>query len=160
MEALEGLGIDWKLLVAQIINFLILLFLLRFFLYKPIVNILSQRKEKIAKGIKDAEEAAERLNKASKESREILTQASLESEKIIKSAKQDMEEQTQKQIEQTKLKAQQILKLSREQAAKEQEKIVVQAKREITDLAVTISEKVMEIKVDKNDVQKVSDKIR
>lgn len=160
MEALESLGIDWKLLVAQIVNFLILLLLLRFFLYRPIVNILSQRKEKIAKGIRDTEEAKEQLEEASTKSKKILTSASIESEKIIKTAKREMEEQTLKQIQIAKQKAQEILKLSEEQAAIQQEKIVEKAKREITDLAITISEKVMEEQVDKDDIIKVSKKIK
>ncbi|MFH1855187.1 MAG: F0F1 ATP synthase subunit B [bacterium] len=160
MEALESLGIDWRLLIAQIINFLILLFLLRFFLYKPIVGMLIKRKEKISQGLKDAQDAKEQLEQASAKSKQTLTEASLVSEKIISSAKREMEEQTGAEIKRAQLKAEEILASSRKQAALEQAKIVEKAKREITDLALTISEKVIGSQVDKDDIKKVSEKIK
>jgi len=160
MEALESLGIDWKMLIAQIINFLILLLILRFFLYKPIVNMLTKRKDKIAQGLKDAEQAKEQLEQASAKSKQTLTDASLVSEKIIKTAKKEMEEQTQTEIRKAQLKAEEILASSRQQAALEQAKIVEKAKREITDLALTISEKVIGDQISKDDIKKVSEQIK
>lgn len=160
MEALESLGIDWKLLIAQIVNFLVLVFLLRFFLYKPIVNMLIKRKDKIAQGLKDAEQAKEQLEQASAKSKQALTEASLESEKIIKTAKKEMVEQTQAEIKKAQKKAEEILASSRKQAALEQAKIVEKAKREITDLALTISEKVIGEQINKDDIKKVSEKIK
>lgn len=160
MEALESLGIDWKLLVAQVINFLILFLLLRKFLFGPIVNMLSQRKEKIAQGIKDSEEATNRLEKASEETKKLISDASSESEKIISQAKKEIAEQTQKRIEEAQEKASQIIEQSRKQAISEQEKIVEKAKKEIVDLAILISEKVMEGEVDKESVKKAIDKIK
>ena len=160
MEALQSLGIDWKLLIAQIVNFLILLFLLRKFLYGPIVNMLSDRKKKIEQGLKDSEEARKRLEQTNEETKKILSSASNESEKIIKLAKQEIEEQTQKKIQETQDKAKEIMESSRKQALLEQEKIVERAKKEITDLAILISEKVMESKVDNDSVAKAIDKIK
>lgn len=160
MEALESLGIDWKLLIAQVINFLILLLLLRKFLYGPIVNMLSNRKEKIEQGLKDSEEARKRLEQASEESKKLLSKASGESEKIVASAKKEIGEETQKKIQEAQDKATEIIELSRKQALAEQEKIVEKAKKEITDLALLISEKVMESEVDKSSVQKAIDKVK
>ena len=160
MEALQSLGIDWKLLIAQIVNFLILLFLLRKFLYGPIVNMLSDRKKKIEQGLKDSEEARKRLEQTNEETKKILSSASNESEKIIKLAKQEIEEQTQKKIQETQDKAKEIMESSRKQALLEQEKIVERAKKEITDIAILISEKVMESKVDNDSVAKAIDKIK
>lgn len=50
---MEALGIDPKLFIGQIINFLILLFILTKFAYKPIVKLLDDRRQKIADGLKD-----------------------------------------------------------------------------------------------------------
>ena len=60
---MDALGITPTLLIAQIVNFGILVFLLRQFLYTPILNMLAQRKEKIAQSMKDAE----RVNAAARE---------------------------------------------------------------------------------------------
>jgi hypothetical protein len=51
----DALGIEWTLLMAQLVNFLILIVLLRMFLYQPVLNMLNARKERIAQSMKDAE---------------------------------------------------------------------------------------------------------
>lgn len=160
MEALESLGIDWKLLIAQIINFLVLFLLLRKFLYGPIVNMLQDRKKKIEQGLKDAEDARQRLEEASAESKKLLSKASTESEKIVAAAKKEIEQETQKKIQEAQTKATEIIENSRKQALAEQEKVVEKAKKEITDLAILISEKVMESEASPASVQKAIDKVK
>ena len=63
-ELLTKLGIDLKLLVAQIVNFLILLLVLYKFAYGPIVAMLEKRQKKIEKGLKEAEEAHKKLEES------------------------------------------------------------------------------------------------
>lgn len=88
MEILNEFGFDIKLFVAQIVNFLVIAFIFRRFLYKPILATLKKRKEIIAKGLKDAEKASEALENAEEQKNEILNRASKESEKILNEAKQ------------------------------------------------------------------------
>jgi F-type H+-transporting ATPase subunit b len=57
MEILKTFGFDPILLGAQIINFLIIFYLLKRFLYKPVLGMLKTREDKIKEGIKQAEEA-------------------------------------------------------------------------------------------------------
>ena len=54
-EIFANLGIEGGLLLSQIINFLLLMLLLRMFLYRPVLNMLERRKERIAQSMKDAE---------------------------------------------------------------------------------------------------------
>jgi len=63
-ELLEKLGLDWKLLLAQAVNFLAILFVLRLAAYKPIMRLLEARKKKIEQGLIDAKSAAEKLHAA------------------------------------------------------------------------------------------------
>lgn len=60
-ELVEQLGLDWKLLLSQAVNFLILLVLLRRFAYKPLLKVLKERRAKIEGGLEKAEEAEARL---------------------------------------------------------------------------------------------------
>ena len=53
MELLTKLGINWQLLLAQIVNFLIVLGVLGIFVYKPILNLLDARSERIRKSMDD-----------------------------------------------------------------------------------------------------------
>lgn len=66
-EILHSLGIDWKLILAQVVNFAILFFILRKFVYKPILGILRKRREDIEKGIEFNKSAEERLKSADSE---------------------------------------------------------------------------------------------
>lgn len=61
MELVEQLGLDWRLLLSQAVNFLILLVLLRQFAYKPLLKVLKERRAKIEGGLEKAEEAEKRL---------------------------------------------------------------------------------------------------
>jgi F-type H+-transporting ATPase subunit b len=76
MEAIiAAFGIDVHLIVVQIINFTILMVALGYFLYTPVLNLLHEREEKIAAGIKDAEAAATAKASAEVEKAAVLTEA-------------------------------------------------------------------------------------
>ena len=61
MDALANLGIDIKLLTAQVINFALLLLILRRFAYQPMLQLMDERSARIEQGLKDAEAAAKKL---------------------------------------------------------------------------------------------------
>ena len=72
---INAFGIDVHLIIVQIINFTILMVALGYFLYNPILNLLREREEKIAAGIKDAEAAAVAKAQAEVEKAAVLTKA-------------------------------------------------------------------------------------
>ena len=59
MEALGNLGINLSYLVVQILNFFIVMLIMSFWAYKPILKVLDERRDKIAQGLEDAREAEE-----------------------------------------------------------------------------------------------------
>ena len=80
---LTQLGIDWKLLIAQIINFLVLLAILYKFLYKPVFKILHDREEKIEKSLRQAERIEKNLFESEAEKSKIVAEARNEAGKVI-----------------------------------------------------------------------------
>lgn len=82
-ELIHQFGIEWKLLLAQIVNFFILLIVLKKFAYGPILQILKERKKRIEEGLLAAEESQKKLGEAEKEKEGILTEARKESLGII-----------------------------------------------------------------------------
>ncbi|MBI4037848.1 F0F1 ATP synthase subunit B [Candidatus Curtissbacteria bacterium] len=97
MDFLRDFGVQPTLLAGQIINFLIILVLLRIFFYKPISKVLNERRQKIAEGLKNAEEievklaqteekTAKLLEKAGADAKEYLHQAKDEAQKITDAA--------------------------------------------------------------------------
>lgn len=95
MEVLKNFGFDPVLLFAQIINFLIILYLLKKFLYKPILDILKLRQVTIEKGLKQAEDAKITLEKALEEERKILAKAKISAQQVIDDAKESSIELSQ-----------------------------------------------------------------
>lgn len=117
MEILENFGVNPILLAAQIVNFLIIFFVLKKFLYKPILELLKKRQIMIKDGISQAEESRIRLEKVVIEEKNILKQAQLEAKKVIEDAKQESIELT---------------RTARDNAKKQTEKILIDAKAQIS----------------------------
>src|SRR3989344_4025349 len=80
-------GIDWSLLIAQVINFAILIVALTWFLYKPVLKMVKERERVVTKGVADAEESARRLANADGEAEKRLGAAGEGSEGIIERAR-------------------------------------------------------------------------
>ncbi|RME59274.1 ATP synthase F0 subunit B [Candidatus Parcubacteria bacterium] len=108
-ELLTKLGIDWKLLLAQIVNFLVLLLVLKKFVYQPIIHVLHERKRKIQEGIEKAARAEERLKEAGEYAKEKLNEAEQHAVHIIRDAEKRGKEKEQKIIQQAHQKERELL---------------------------------------------------
>src|ERR1035437_7940276 len=112
MDFLKNLGFDPIMLVAQILNFLIILFLLKRFLYKPVMDMMKKREDVIKEGLEKAEESRVSFEKTVEKEKKILSEASEDSKKIIEDAKlqsleiaKAIEENTKRQSEKMILEA-------------------------------------------------------
>lgn len=112
METLNQFGINPILLAAQVVNFLILLWLLNKFLYKPVLKVLEERKQKVAEANKNAEEIERKLLEITELREAEILKAVKEGEKIIKYASDEalqIQENGRRQYEE-------IIKKAREDA--------------------------------------------
>ena len=108
MEILNQFGINPILLAAQAVNFFILLFILKRFLYKPILKVLEQRKLKIEESLKNAEEIDKKMQETQEQSEKIIAKTLAESQKILdetNEAAAQILEDAQKAAEQILIKA-------------------------------------------------------
>ena len=78
MEKFAQFGVEPILLGAQIVNFLLLLYLLKRFLYKPVLGIIKKREDKIRLGLEAAAKGEELFKKAAEEEKKRLQKASEE----------------------------------------------------------------------------------
>ena len=143
MEIIKNFGLNPILLGAQIVNFLIILFLLKKFLYKPILEILKKRQVSIKEGLKQAEDAKIKLEKVIIEEKNILRQAQLQSKKIIEDARQESTELTKKMNEDAKKQTEKMLKDTREQITRESIETEKRLAINTSKVAVTILEKTL-----------------
>lgn len=101
LEILGKLGFDWKVALANLVNFFIIFLLLRNVVFKKIGNAITERQEKIKKGLEDAESAKTALMMAESEKQEILKESHKEARKIT----EDAENRGEKIVEDYKLQA-------------------------------------------------------
>ncbi len=87
MELLNNFGFDPVLLVAQVVNFLLILFVLKKFLYKPVLKMLKDRRDSVAEGLKQAEEARLLLEDTQAKEKEIIKKTRLQANQIVDDAK-------------------------------------------------------------------------
>ncbi len=158
MEILNQFGFSPILFFGQIVNFLILAFIFKKFLYKPILKTLNERKKKIAKGLKDAEEAAEALSHAESEKEVILVKASKEAEKILDDTKKAAEEMRDEILTGARSDADKIITSAKAQVDAQMEEMEKRAKKASLDNSVAILEKVLDSLFTKDERKKIMDK--
>src|SRR5690348_3422277 len=110
MEILKTFGIEPTLLIAQIVNFLIILFLLQKFAFKPILKMLNERKKTIAEGVKSAENARLALEEAIEKEKKLLKTAQQEAQVILADARKQSDEFIAGSREEAKKQVEQMLK--------------------------------------------------
>ncbi len=147
-ELLTKLGIDWKLLIAQIVNFLVLLFVLYKFAYGPILAMLEKRTKKIEKGLKDAEAAGKKLEESEEKQKEVLKKARLEAKDIVEHAREQAEKSKSEIALVAKAQAEKIVQDARKEIETEKEKTIAEIKSEIGGLVVAATEKIVGEKID------------
>src|SRR5687767_4684205 len=119
MELVKEFGIEPVLLVAQVVNFLIILYILKRYLYKPILTVLEKRKEEIKIGIKNAEDAQKLLAKTQEEEKTILKNAQTQANKIIEEAKEQAIVLSQETETRIKKQTESMIREAKEQIAQE-----------------------------------------
>ncbi len=152
---MKELGIDPKLLLAQLINFAILVFVLKKFLYKPIISMLDKRKKEIDDGLKLAEKMKTEEEKLEDKHRKVIEAARKEAKDIVDEAKKQAKTQTKEIIEKAHKDAGEVLAKAKEQivmARKENEK---ELREEAVDMAVAMIKRVLPISVSVDEQRKL-----
>jgi F-type H+-transporting ATPase subunit b len=83
-QLVSQLGINWQLLLSQAVNFILLLIVLRIFVYKPVLKLLRDRREKIEGGLMKAKEAEKRLHEVDEIGKGKIKEAEFEAVAILK----------------------------------------------------------------------------
>lgn len=87
-EFVKQFGIDWRLLVSQAVNFFLLLAVLWYVLYKPLLSLLAARKRRIEEGLLKADEAERRLGEVQEIAKEQIGSAEKQALEILRSAEE------------------------------------------------------------------------
>jgi F-type H+-transporting ATPase subunit b len=133
---LETLGIQWPKLIAQFINFSIVLFVLWRFAYKPIFNMLEARRVKIADSIANSEKIKAQLAQTEADRQKVLAEAGQQANKLIEDARAAVARVTEVETQKAIAAAEQIVAKAREAAAQDHARMLAELKREVGRLVV------------------------
>jgi len=145
-ELFNAFGIDWRLLILQMINFGILVGALWFFLYKPVLGMLKKREEMIAKGVSDAESAEKTRLQVEESKGAILKDAEAEAQEVVSVAKQHGSDEKSKILKDAEERASKVADDAALRAKETVTKARKEAEKEITKLSILAAEKVLEKK--------------
>jgi len=123
------------MVVAQIVNFLIIFYLLKRFLYKPVLGMLKKRADKIQEGLKQAEESRVMLEKTLEEEKKILSKAQDTAKQIIEESRSQAIEVSRNVEENTKKQAERILLEAKEQIDQESKETERRLSEQVSQLA-------------------------
>lgn len=159
MEILELFGVDWKLLIAQLVNFSIVVLVLWFFALKPLTKTMQNRNDEISKGLADAQAASEKLSQVERDAKDKLNKTRNEAMAILEEAKKQAEKSKQDNIVKTKEEVAKLITKAKEQIASEKDAMISEAKAELAGTISLALEKILSVGLSKDLDKKYIDKV-
>ncbi len=140
---MEKLGINWGLLIAQLFNVVLLVWLLTMFLYRPVLNMLNERTRRVQESLKDAEQVKEQLARANQDYDAKLAQARQEAAAILAQAQDRAKLQEAEIVAQARQEADRIRADAREQAMQERDQLLRDLKNQMAELVTVTASRVL-----------------
>lgn len=154
---IAALGISLPGLIAQLVNFAVLLVVLRLFLFKPIMKVMDERKRKIEEGLQASTRAAQAAESSQEESRRAMDQARAEGRELIGRAQETAGRLREELEAQARREADSIVERARAEIGREREQAVQSLRAEFADLTVRAAERVVGQSLDRNAHQRLID---
>ena len=146
-------------LIAQILNFLVLVFVLAKFVYKPVLGIMEERKNKIASDLETAENANNDAQAVKAEYAAKLADARQEAQAIIENARKTAQAAHDKIMADTKVEQEQYVAAQKEIIATEKKKAMDEVRAQVISLSMIAAGKIVEQKLNSEEDKKMASKI-
>ena len=155
---LESFGVNWFSFLGQLATFVILLALLRLILYKPMLNMLEERKARIAQGLKDADEAAKARAESEQQAAERLKEATAKAESLLEESRKAADRLKSEVMSQTQAEIERVKQAQQEQLAQLKSDMLREVKSEVADLVIATTKKVLGEELSGADQKKIADR--
>jgi F-type H+-transporting ATPase subunit b len=140
---LHAFGVNWKLLLIQVLNIGVLLFLFQRYVYPPLFRIMEERQRKIEEGLRGAEEVERAKEKIEEEKDSILASARKEGDTLVKDIRTRVSAEGVALIREAEGRAAKILLDSETQGQRRKEEIVNASREELARVAVKAAEAIL-----------------
>ena len=150
LEALSKIGFDWQLSLANLANFIVVFFVLKALVFKPIQEGIDARQQKVAQTLEDSKVAAEALAQATEKSNEILREAKVQATEIVSAASSKanmIEENAAKVVAEEKVK---MIAGAEKEIARMEKEMNSKLAESATELAIMAAEKIIQEDMDES----------
>ena len=135
--------IDWHMIIAQVIDFAVVFFVLYKFALKPLTKLMDERAATITGGLDNAKKQEELLKAQQEQYDQTLAQARADAQTLMKEVKKDAEEKRAQIMEAAQKDSAAIFENGKKQLESEKAKMLDEAKKELVTLIVNATEKVL-----------------
>lgn len=142
-ELLHNFGVNWKLLLAQVVNFSILVYVLKRFAYGPVVGMLQERERRIKRGLEDSAEAERKLAEAAEKEDEILEGAREKAVAVVTGAEEVAYRKEAEIVDVAHRKAEQVLASAQRRIEEDRAKAGDEIRRDAAELVALASARVL-----------------
>ena len=147
---MEAIGFNIPGLISQVVNFVLLLILLKLFVYGPIVKMLDNRSARIRESLEAADRAREESARSQEEVQQALQEARAQGQQLIEQARQTGERLVNDARDEARRQAEEETARARTAIERERDDAVESVRREFGDLAITAAERVIRTSLDQN----------
>jgi F-type H+-transporting ATPase subunit b len=159
MGGIAELGINWPTLITQLVTFVILLVLLRFVAYKPLMRMLDERSKRIKESLEQAESVKEQAGRAEEAVKKQLEAASREGQERIARAVKAGDEVKQKAQAEARQETETLINRARAEIKQERDGAIDAVRREFADLTIMAAGKVIDRSLDKEEHRELIEKV-
>ncbi|MBM4415633.1 MAG: F0F1 ATP synthase subunit B [Chloroflexi bacterium] len=159
VSGLPALGFSLPGLIQQLVNFTILLVVLRIFLYPRVMKVLDERRQRIQEGIDRAAQAASAAADSEAEARRVMEQARAEGREASQRAQEAAARLREELEARARADAEQIATRAREEVTLERDQAIEQLRREFADLTIAAAERVIAQSLDRQAHQRLIDEV-
>jgi F-type H+-transporting ATPase subunit b len=156
---MSQLGLNLPLLLAQIINFFIVLVALRLFLYKPILGMLDRRAERIREGLEAADRSKEQAAEAEQEVARQVAEARSQGQTMIAQAQETANRIQEEARSQARREGEALLERARSEIQLERDQAIAVLRKEFADITVSAAEKVIGQSLDRQGHQRLIEEV-
>lgn len=140
---MEQLGLEPSLLLAQIVNFAIVAFVLTKLLYKPILEMLEKRKKEIAKGLALTEKMEREEEKRKEKHAKLLEKARLEAKRVVDEGKERASQVEKEMLAAARAESQEIVARGKTEVEQLHAQLAKDVRKEAVTLAVAMSKRLL-----------------
>jgi F-type H+-transporting ATPase subunit b len=156
-QIFTNFGVDWHKFLSQVILFLVVYWVLSKYAFGPVLKMLQERRRRIEEGQHNAEKIKRQLAEAELRYQEVLRKANEEATKLLEEARASSDAISQKQLQQAIKDAEGIIAKAQDTIAQERNKMVSEVKKEMVDLVVKTTSKVVGKVITPEDQKRLSE---